>query len=341
MSNKKTKSAKKANSQGQFKAGKGPQVNTKANSNGKPKVKVVEPSKEAYDRAKAGVSDEKVSKIVGIVTIVIVVVVALALAGYYFVKGQHNVDKGANLGAYTSKIAEVSVKPEGVSDTYGFNISKNGYNKPIKDVPTVGIYMDFMCPGCGNFEQLNGTNLEKMVNAGQINVEYHFMNFLDKASPDKYSTRTASAAAYIAQKSPEHLLKFVSKMMSSGIQPEENSDFTPSDDDIVKYAESVGVPKDVAKEAVKAGYADWISAVNTYTTKRPSLYNLSGDYAGKSMSTPAITVNGKLIDMVKAGDKGIADDAALLQSLGIAKNKVGDKDYKIGLGATGEPIPFK
>lgn len=340
MSNKKNKTAKKVSSQANSKSVKNAQP-TKVKAGSRVKSKFAEPAKEAYDRVKADVHEEKVTRIVGIVTAVIVVVALVALFGYYFVNGRRNVDKGANLGAYTSKIVEVSVKPEGVSDTYGFNISKNGYNKPVKGVPTVGIYMDFMCPGCGNFEQANSNNLEKMVDAGQINVEYHFMNFLDKASRDKYSTRTANAAAYIAQKSPEHLLKFVSKMMSSGIQPEENSDSTPSDADIVKYAKGVGVPKDVAKEAVKAGYADWISAVNTYTTKRPSLYNVSGDYAGKSMSTPCITINGKLIDMVKAGDKGIADDAALLHSLGIAQSKVGAKDYKIGLGDTGEPLPFK
>lgn len=341
MSNKKNRATKKTSSQANSKAMKNAPATAKANTKSKVESKAVEPTKEAHNSAKDGISEETIAKIIGTIVAAIMVITIVALAGYYFFKNQHNVDKGANLGEYTSKIAQVDVKPEGVSDTYGFNISKNGYNKPVKGVPTVGIYMDFMCPGCGNFEQLNGSNLKKMVEAGQINVEYHFMNFLDKASPDKYSARTASAAAYIAQKSPEHLLEFVSKMMSSGIQPEENSDSTPSDDDIVKYAKGVGVPENVAKEAVKAGYADWISAVNAYTIKRPSLYNLSGDYAGKSMSTPAITVNGRLIDMVKAGDKGIADDAALLQSLGIAKNKVGDKDYKIGLGATGEPIPFK
>lgn len=340
MSSKKNRAAKKTGLQANFKTVKSASA-TANKADSRAKTKFAEPTTEAYNRAKEDVSDEKVTRVVGIVTAVIVVIAALALAGYYFVRGQHDVDKGANLGEYTSKIAQVDVKPEGVSDTYGFNISKNGYNNPVKGVPTVGIYVDFMCPGCGSFEQSNSNNLEKMVDAGQINVEYHFMNFLDRASNDKYSTRTASAAAYIAQKSPEHLLKFVSKLMSPGIQPEENSGSTPSDADIVKYAESVGVPKNVAKEAVKAGYADWISAVNAYTIKRPSLYNISGDYAGKSMSTPAITVNGKLIDMVKAGDKGIADDAALLKSLGIPKNKVGAKDYKIGLGDTGEPIPFK
>lgn len=287
-------------------------------------------------------NDEKVAKIIGTLTAIIVVVALITLAAVYFVhKREKNPDAGVDLSEYTTAIANVQTKPEGVSDTYGFNISKNGYNNPVKGVPTVGIYMDFMCPGCGNFERTSSDNIEKMVNAGQINVEYHFMNFLDQASPDKYSTRAANAAIYIAQKSPRHLLKFISKMMSEEVQPQENSDSTPSNADIVKYAEGAGVPKDIAKESVKAGYSDWISAVNKYTTKRPSLYNLSGDYAGKSMSTPAITINGKLIDTVKAGDKGISVDDALLQSLGIAKNKVGNQNYKSELGDTGEPLPFK
>ena len=220
---------KKPSSQANSQAAKSTQPTATANANSKA-TKRSQPTAKVED----GLSEEKVAKIVGAIIAAIMVVTIAVLAGYYYVRNQHNVDKGVNLSAYTSKIAEASVKPEGVSDTYGFNISKNGYNNPVKGVPTVGIYMDFMCPGCGNFDQLNGDNLGKMVDAGQINVEYHFMNFLDRASHDKYSTRTASAAIYIAQKSPEHLLKFVNRMMSKGIQPEENSDSTPSNADIVK-----------------------------------------------------------------------------------------------------------
>lgn len=346
MSNK-TNKANKANKgnkgDGQ---GKTSQMTSKKSSTPTAQTSQMTPKKSSTSTAQTGIQptagDEKVAKIIGTITEIIAVVVIIALFGYIAVKHQDkNPDKGVNLSWYTTAIDNVQTKPEGVSNTYGFNISKNGYNNPVKGVPTVGIYMDFMCPGCGNFEQKNSGNLEKMVNAGQINVEYHFMNFLDQASSDKYSTRAANAAIYIAQKDPGHLLKFVSKMMSEGVQPEENSGSTPSNADIVKYAEGVGIPKDVAKAAVKAGYSDWISAVNTYTTKRPSLYNLSGDYAGKSMSTPAITVNGKLIDTIKAEDKGIDTDEVLLKSLGIPKSKVGAKDYKIGLGDSGEPIPFK
>lgn len=282
-----------------------------------------------------------ISTIIAILTVIIIVVSVIIFARFATVtKHANNPDSGSDLSEYTTAIDNVQTKPEGVSDTYGFNISKNGYSNPVKGVPTVGIYMDFMCPGCGNFERLNSDNIEKMVNAGQINVEYHFMNFLDSASPDNYSTRAANAAIYIAQKDSGHFLKFVSKMMSEEVQPKENSDSVPSDDDIAQYAEGVGVPKDIAEAAVKAGYSDWISAVNKYTTKRPSLYNLSGDYAGKSMSTPAITVNDKLIDTIKASDEGIGGDDVLLRSLGIDASKVGDESYKIELGATGDPIPF-
>lgn len=282
-----------------------------------------------------------ISTIIAILTVIVVVVSVIVLVRFATVTKQaNNPDSGSDLSEYTTAIANVQTKPEGVSNTYGFIISRNGYSNPVKGVPTVGIYMDFMCPGCGNFERLNSDNIEKMVNAGQINVEYHFMNFLDSASPDKYSTRAANAAIYIAQKDSGHFLEFVSKMMSEEVQPKENSNSVPSDDDIAQYAEGVGVPKDIAEAAVKAGYSDWVSAVNKYTTKRPSLYNLSGDYAGKSMSTPAITINGKLIDTIKASDEGIAGDDVLLRSLGIDASKVGDESYKIELGDTGDPIPF-
>lgn len=57
-------------------------------------------------------------------------------------------------------------------------MSKNGYNKPVEGVPTVGIYMDFMCPGCGNLNRNLDQDLVKMMDAGQINIDLHIMSFM-------------------------------------------------------------------------------------------------------------------------------------------------------------------
>lgn len=251
------------------------------------------------------------------------------------------VDTGEEVEAKRAAIEEVVVKPANVSPEYGFVVSQGGSNKLKSGVPTLGIYMDFMCPGCAGFEQDNGEDIKAMVDAGQISVVYHFMNFLDRTSPDGYSTRVAEAAIYIAEHDLPHLQDFVSLMMSEDVQPEEGSGETTSDEQIVEYAKQAGVKDDVAEDCVgddARAYGDWLDAVNAYTIVRPSLYNLSGDYAGESMSTPAITINGSLVDMTKYVGEGLEYSDILLGSLGIDKSDVGDGSVVPRVGEDGKPL---
>lgn len=251
------------------------------------------------------------------------------------------VDTGEEVEEKRAAIEEVVVKPANVSPEYGFVVSQGGSNKLKSGVPTLGIYMDFMCPGCAGFEQDNGEDIKAMVDAGQINVVYHFMNFLDRTSPDGYSTRVAEAAIYIAEHDLPHLQDFVSLMMSKDVQPEEGSGETTSDEQIVKYVKKAGVKDGVAEACVgndARAYGDWIDVVNAYTIVRPSLYNLSGDYAGESMSTPAITINGSLVDMTKYVGEGLEYSDILLGSLGIEKSDVGDDSVVPRVGGSGKPL---
>ena len=56
------------------------------------------------------------------------------------------------------------------------------------------IYEDFQCPVCKAFEQANGAFLDEAVKNGDITIEYRLLAFLDRASPNQYSSRAGSAA---------------------------------------------------------------------------------------------------------------------------------------------------
>ena len=64
------------------------------------------------------------------------------------------------------------------------------------DAPvTIDVYEDFLCSGCGQFEQLYGDQLEEAATSGQAQVVYHPVAILDHYSePAGYSTLTAGAA---------------------------------------------------------------------------------------------------------------------------------------------------
>lgn len=60
--------------------------------------------------------------------------------------------------------------------------------------PTLDVYEDFQCPGCGQFEHLLGSTVKEMAASGDVQVRYHLMTFLDDNFPGKNSSRAANAA---------------------------------------------------------------------------------------------------------------------------------------------------
>jgi len=58
------------------------------------------------------------------------------------------------------------------------------------------VYEDFMCPICGEFEQLSKSVLDLDVSKGTLQVEYRPISFLDRESNGtEYSTRAANAVS--------------------------------------------------------------------------------------------------------------------------------------------------
>src|SRR3954453_19959658 len=54
---------------------------------------------------------------------------------------------------------------------------------PVKVV----IYEDFICPFCGQFEAGSRTTLQKDIEQGKVQFQYHVLNFLDRSSTTIYS----------------------------------------------------------------------------------------------------------------------------------------------------------
>jgi len=165
---------------------------------------------------------------------------------------------------------------------------------------TLTVYFDFMCPICGQFEEINGDDIATLLADGGTTVEYHPISFLDsKSAGTNYSTRAANAAAIVADKAPAQFAKFVTAMYKD--QPAEGS-AGRTDAEIKKIATDLGVPEEVAAtftttvdgtfttktddvEATKNGtwrtMAPWVAAATN---------QMSTDI-GK-ISTPTVLING-------------------------------------------------
>ena len=127
-----------------------------------------------------------------------------------------------------------------------------------EDATPVAVYQDFMCGFCGQFEAINGEDLDDLRESGEIALYLHPVAMLDRASQGtNFSTRSANALATIADSSPEHVVEF-SRLMYVN-QPDQN---TPglSDEQIEQIAIEAGVPADVAATLDDGVFTKWAIA---------------------------------------------------------------------------------
>ncbi|PWG66684.1 DsbA family protein [Bifidobacterium callitrichidarum] len=228
----------------------------------------------------------------------------------------------------------VNNKPKRAGKTGGILFSKNGYNKPIKNVPTIGLYEEPLCPYCGQLNRTIDPTITKLFEAGQINVDLYLVNFLNQNSSDDYSNRAANGAVYIAEHddNPTHLLAYMTNIYTQDFQPQEGDSYKPvSNDQLKEQAVKAGVDPAIADKAFSGvlEYKDWLEAANNYTTSNPKVQNPQGGF-----STPTITVNGNYWP-VDSSNPDVT--SKLLNAIDLKENQVGGQS-KPSIGSNKKPI---
>lgn len=272
--------------------------------------------------------------LIGVIATLIVVALLAVIGLVYW--NTHKPVKHVSVQEAYQAVQKVSDKPSEATDKGGFVISKNGVAKPVKGAPTVEIYMDFMCPGCGALHRSLDSELISLVKAGQINLEIHLMSFMDPYSTDEYSSRTGTAATYIAQHDPDHLLAFIANLYKKDFQPDESNYKPVSNAKIKEQAVAAGITPGMADKALKGEYKAWLKALDTYTPLRKELWDTSGQAKGQ-MSTPTVVINGTYWPMENLDKAGLDYAAGLNKALGLTKDQVGREGVLPGIGATGKP----
>jgi protein-disulfide isomerase len=205
-----------------------------------------------------------------------IVGIALFAGIIYFIVSSSKVPGLSEAGA---------VLPAGSDDTGGIPVGSTGIvgvEVPGDDVPRVDIYEDFMCPICGQFEEINGADLDAMREAGEISVYYHPISILDRYSAGTdYSTRSANAVAAVADQAPEFFHAYAEALYAN--QPEENTEGL-TDGTLADMAVSVGVPQDVADSLADGSFNKWVAA----STDQSSQDGVQG--------TPTVMVNREVLD---------------------------------------------
>lgn len=117
------------------------------------------------------------------------------------------------------------------------------------DAPHAILYVDFLCPHCGTFETAYGAELEAAVAAGEIALEVRPLTFMDRTSPDEYSTRAANAFAAVVDEFPESAWAFQQSLFAqqpAGGQP------GLTDDELIGLAAEAGASSAQLEERIHA-----------------------------------------------------------------------------------------
>lgn len=144
--------------------------------------------------------------------------------------------------------------------------------------PVVEVHLDFMCPYCGQFEEINGEDIATLVENEEITLDLVPRNSLDaQSTTGDYSSRAASAMVAVYEEDPAAAMTFMQLMFAN--QPAEGSAGL-TDEEIWSYAQEAGA-SDAVKEKIDGGsYVRWVDEV-------------ADPYADeKGAGTPYVEING-------------------------------------------------
>ena len=226
---------------------------------------------EAEERRKAQKRKEQLTRF-GLIAGVL----ALVVGGYFLI---------TSLGSDKPDTA-----PAGASGSYGLVVGDADAPKEIV------VYEDFLCPFCGQLEQTVGDQLDAAVEAGEVNVEYRPLPFLERISD--YSPESANAFAVVLDESGPEVAKAFHDLLFDN-QPSEDGPF-PDEDQLVEWAVEAGATEaDVRPGIEDMAFEGWVEA--------------AGEAASKEgiNSTPSVFVDGQKVE-----GETLADIAAAMVGSG-------------------------
>ncbi|PZE57281.1 hypothetical protein DEJ24_11950 [Curtobacterium sp. MCPF17_001] len=245
-----------------------------------------ERAREARQKEQARRRRNKTFLISGIIvaSLAVVAIVVLVVANSIQPVGpgpKNMASDGIVLTGQDGKIVPVETKgiPEGGKPTA---------TKQDDSVANITVYEDYMCPICNQFETGNMSQIKQWVQDGTATLEVRPFNLLDRASlGSKYSTRSAAAAACVANYDPDAFLDVNSAFYEN--QPSENTRGL-TNDKLADIAEKAGATNAQVQSCITdQRFAGWVADATNRALTEP----LPNSDLPKLTGTPTVLVNGK------------------------------------------------
>ncbi|AMB59295.1 DsbA family protein [Microterricola viridarii] len=156
-------------------------------------------------------------------------------------------------------------------------------------VANIRVWVDYLCPYCGDFERTNGAQIEGWVDSGAATLEvFPIATLISRSAGTKYSLRAANAAGCVANYSPNDFLAFNTAMFAD--QPEENT-AALNNSEIKQRVKDAGVANtsQINKCIDDETFKSWVLDATDRATTGP----LPNTELPKVKGTPTVLVNGK------------------------------------------------
>ena len=222
---------------------------------------------------------------IGLGAVAVVVIVAFVIMGSIRPAGPgplNMASDGILVGEAMTAVQTDALQPE--QDPVASDPDASG------TVANIRIYVDYLCPACGEFEATNGEQIRTWVETGAATIEVHPIAILtSRSAGTQYSLRAANAAACVADTAPDGFYAFHEALFAD--QPEENSTGL-SDDELKALVASSGVQTDVGAigACIDDGtFSPWVKSATDRALAGPIP---NSDLAAVS-GTPTVLVDGK------------------------------------------------
>lgn len=236
----------------------------------------------------AAAKQQRLTRIIGVGAAVLVLVVVGVMVGVLI--------QGMNAGGGSAD----ATPPSATADGKAIVVNPG---KAMDGAPVVELFFDYQCPACNQFEMAYGAALTAAAEAGEIDLRYRTMTFLDASLGNDASVRAGVAAAcadVAGSYSAYHDATFASQPENegSGYSDELLRDLIPV---------SAGITGD-ALTAFQACYDT--QATKAFVTGTNDLGTQDLQAISNRVSTPSLHVNGKdlsLTDISGVGQEGLLD----------------------------------
>lgn len=158
----------------------------------------------------------------------------------------------------------------------------------LSDTVNITVYLDYLCPYCGQFEATNAEQLSSWLTAGNITLEVHPISILDASSAgSKYSTRAANAASCVANYQPDSFFDVNNALFTN--QPTEGTAGL-TDNELVSLVKEAGVTDTAVSTCITdQQFSGWVGDATDRALAGP----LPNTDVAKVEGTPTVLVQGK------------------------------------------------